>query len=228
MGQWILYYLWDTFHTFVRINVIFQLFKVKQISEYFCCCYNLHWLINTVIYMTAWQKLLVHFSLLDSILPPHLIILVLLNRSLFLCSSAYYSCNCGRILLWLLYSGYIEGLMHALYRMPVTNNVICLATASDSKLWNHFVRFKNLLDARFFTVLKIQIVDFWVVTWCSNIILYQYFRGSCCLHHPELSWILMETARSSETLVSYISMWYHSNISVDETTVRYYGHSRWK
>jgi hypothetical protein len=33
-----------------------------------------------------------------------------------------------------------------------------------------------------FTVMKIQIVVFWVVTPCSGVIRYHYFTGPCCLH----------------------------------------------
>jgi len=35
-------------------------------------------------------------------------------------------------------------------------------------------------------VMKIQVVVFWVMTPCSDVVAYQCFGGPCCLHvHPE-------------------------------------------
>jgi len=46
----------------------------------------------------------------------------------------------------------------------------------------------KLLDVRFkvLTLMKIQVVVFWVMIQCSNVIGYQCFRGFCCFHlYPE-------------------------------------------
>jgi hypothetical protein len=45
---------------------------------------------------------------------------------------------------------------------------------------------------------------FWVVLPCSLVEVYQRFRGPCCLHHQsEVFALMMEAARSSETLVNF-------------------------
>jgi hypothetical protein len=48
---------------------------------------------------------------------------------------------------------------------------------------------------------------FWVVAPCSLLEIYQRFRGPCCVHHQgdDIKFIalMMEAARSSETLVNF-------------------------
>jgi hypothetical protein len=44
---------------------------------------------------------------------------------------------------------------------------------------------------------------FWVVAPCSLVEVYQRFRGPCCLHHQLLIVLMMEAARTSETLVNF-------------------------
>jgi hypothetical protein len=45
---------------------------------------------------------------------------------------------------------------------------------------------------------------FWVVVPCSLVEIYYRFRGPCCLHHQGLLIaLMMEAARSSETLVNF-------------------------
>jgi len=59
------------------------------------------------------------------------------------------------------------------------------------------------LDAIFevFTMVKIQVEVFWVVTPCSVVTGYQCFGGSCYFHlHFTLK---MEAVKSSDTLVSH-------------------------
>jgi hypothetical protein len=55
---------------------------------------------------------------------------------------------------------------------------------------------------------------FWVVAPCRLVEVYQHFRGPCCLHHQGDEWaisliaLMMEAARTSETLVNfYQSTW---------------------
>jgi hypothetical protein len=43
---------------------------------------------------------------------------------------------------------------------------------------------------------------FWVIAPCSLVEVYQRFRGACCLHHQGDEWMMMEAARTSETLVN--------------------------
>jgi hypothetical protein len=43
---------------------------------------------------------------------------------------------------------------------------------------------------------------FWVVAPCSLVEFYQRFRGPCCLHHQAIA-LMMEAARTSETLVNF-------------------------
>jgi hypothetical protein len=47
-----------------------------------------------------------------------------------------------------------------------------------------------------------QVKVFWVVTLCNIVVGYQYFRGSCYLQLKNFT-LKMETARTSETLISY-------------------------
>jgi hypothetical protein len=44
---------------------------------------------------------------------------------------------------------------------------------------------------------------FWVVASCSLVEVYQSFRGPCCLHHHSLTALMMEAARTSETLIIF-------------------------
>jgi hypothetical protein len=44
---------------------------------------------------------------------------------------------------------------------------------------------------------------FWIVAPCSLVEVYQHFRGPCCLHDQDLIALMMEAARTSETLVNY-------------------------
>jgi hypothetical protein len=45
---------------------------------------------------------------------------------------------------------------------------------------------------------------FWVIAPCSLVEVHQRFRGPCCLHHQGLIiGLMMETARTSETLVNF-------------------------
>jgi hypothetical protein len=45
---------------------------------------------------------------------------------------------------------------------------------------------------------------FWVVSPCSLVEVYQRFRGPCCLHHQGDEFaLMMEAARTSETLVNF-------------------------
>jgi hypothetical protein len=52
-----------------------------------------------------------------------------------------------------------------------------------------------------FTVVKIQVKVFWVVTPCSVVVEYQQFGGT----------LKMEAARSSKMLVSYCNTTWHCN-----------------
>jgi len=56
------------------------------------------------------------------------------------------------------------------------------------KLNNEDVRLKVFMG------MKIQVMVFWVVTLCSDVVGYQLFGGLCCLHFG------VETAWSSEIL----------------------------
>jgi len=64
--------------------------------------------------------------------------------------------------------------------------------------------------------MKIQFMVFWVMTPCSDVVGYQNFGGSCCLHiQGEMTsfhfTLKTETARPTETLVSYhITTWCHN------------------
>jgi hypothetical protein len=44
---------------------------------------------------------------------------------------------------------------------------------------------------------------FWVVAPCSLAEVYQRFRGPCCLDHYGDECLMMEAARTSETLVNF-------------------------
>jgi hypothetical protein len=52
-----------------------------------------------------------------------------------------------------------------------------------------------------FMAMKIQVMVFWVLTPCSDVVGYQIFRGPYYLQLQ--GEVKMEAARSSETLVSY-------------------------
>jgi hypothetical protein len=52
---------------------------------------------------------------------------------------------------------------------------------------------------------------FWVVAPCSLVEVYQHFRGPCCLHHQALITLMMEAARTSETLVNFYQIAWCNN-----------------
>jgi hypothetical protein len=52
------------------------------------------------------------------------------------------------------------------------------------------------------TAMSMKIVVFWVVAPCSLEEVYHRFRGPCCLHHQGDA-LMMEAARTSETLVNF-------------------------
>jgi hypothetical protein len=55
------------------------------------------------------------------------------------------------------------------------------------------------------TAVGTKMAVFWVVAPCSLVQIHQRFRGPCCLHHQghePLIALMMEAARSSETLVN--------------------------
>jgi len=54
----------------------------------------------------------------------------------------------------------------------------------------------------------IQVVVFWVVAPCSNVVEYQRFRGLCCLNFT----LKMQRPRSSETMVSYHTVSWHKGL----------------
>jgi hypothetical protein len=48
---------------------------------------------------------------------------------------------------------------------------------------------------------------FWVVTPCSLVGIYQCLRGTC----TSIIWVMMEAARTSETLVNFYQTTWHYN-----------------
>jgi hypothetical protein len=54
------------------------------------------------------------------------------------------------------------------------------------------------------TAVSTKMAVFWVVSPCSLVEVYQRFRGLCCLHHQGNEFtLMMEAARTSETLVNF-------------------------
>jgi hypothetical protein len=58
-----------------------------------------------------------------------------------------------------------------------------------------FVGFQVLMTA------SMKMAVFWVVTPCSLVEIYQFFRNTCCLHHQGA--LMMEAASNSGTLVNF-------------------------
>jgi hypothetical protein len=52
------------------------------------------------------------------------------------------------------------------------------------------------------TAVSTKMAVFWVVMLCSLVEVYQCFGGPCCLHHQGDA-LMMEAARTSETLVNF-------------------------
>jgi hypothetical protein len=50
------------------------------------------------------------------------------------------------------------------------------------KFYKAYVKGRHGERFEIFTAMKIQIVIFWVVTPCSNMVGYQRFGGPCCFH----------------------------------------------
>jgi hypothetical protein len=49
-----------------------------------------------------------------------------------------------------------------------------------------------------------EVAVLWIVAPFNLVEVYQRFRGPCCLHHlGELTALIMEAARTSETLVNF-------------------------
>jgi hypothetical protein len=54
-----------------------------------------------------------------------------------------------------------------------------------------------------------KMAAFWVVALCSLVEVNQHFRDPCCLHHQGA--LMMEAARTSETLVNFYQTTWHYN-----------------
>jgi hypothetical protein len=52
------------------------------------------------------------------------------------------------------------------------------------------------------TAASMKMAVFWVVAPCSLVEVYERFGGTCCLHHQGDA-LMMEAARTSETLVNF-------------------------
>jgi hypothetical protein len=83
---------------------------------------------------------------------------------------------------------------------------LTISIGGEYSLQNSVYRFNgyfNNMYASFETFMAVtfQVKVFWVVTACSVVAGYQYFRGLCCLHLQ--GEVKMEAAWASEMLVSY-------------------------
>jgi hypothetical protein len=63
------------------------------------------------------------------------------------------------------------------------------------------------------TAVSTKMAVFWVVAPCGLVEVYQRFRGPCCLYHQgkALIALMMEAARTCETLVNIYQTTYHFN-----------------
>jgi hypothetical protein len=78
---------------------------------------------------------------------------------------------------------------------------------------SNVVKQKSVVGFEVLTAVSTKMAVFWVVAPCSPVEVYQRFRGPCCLHHQgdlDLMALMMEAARTSETLVNFY-----------QTTLRY-------
>jgi hypothetical protein len=88
-------------------------------------------------------------------------------------------------------------------------SVVCVASCEvggrlKSRLFQERIMWFKTVGFEVFTAVSMKIAVFWVVAPCSLVEVYQRFRGPRCLHHQgdEIA-LMMEAARTSETLVNF-------------------------
>jgi hypothetical protein len=73
------------------------------------------------------------------------------------------------------------------------------------------IRVPSQVGFEVLTAVSTKMAVFWVLVPCSLVEVHQRFRGACCLRNQGIIALMMEAARTSETLVNFYQTTWRCN-----------------